>query len=243
MSVDISIKNIVASKDGKEILKGVSLDLNKGNVHALMGKNGAGKSTLFQVLAGNPGYKLEKGSVWYKGKELLAKSAEERANMGLFLAFQSPTDIPGLPLKELLFESMKQKYIANKKEPMSRLDFNKYLEIRREALEIPKEFLSRSFNVGMSGGERKRIELLQMAVLEPDFILLDEVDSGLDPEALNLMARIILVMKKNTVVFVISHAIRFLEYLQPEKVFLMENGKIVKEGGFELAAKVDKEGF
>lgn len=240
---DISIKNIVALKDKKEILSGVSLDLNKGKIHALMGKNGAGKSTLFQVLAGNPAYKLEKGSVWFKSSELLAKSPEERAQMGVFLAFQSPIDIPGLPVKELLYESLKQKNTASGKPVLSRIDFNKYLEIRREALEIPSAFLNRSFNVGMSGGERKRMELLQMAILEPEFVLLDEIDSGLDPEALALMAKIVLLMKENAAVFVISHAIRFLEYLKPEKVFLMESGKIVKEGDFTLAQKIDKEGF
>ena len=240
----LQIENLHASVAGKEILKGVTLTVNPGEIHALMGLNGAGKSTLSNVLVGHPAYTVTEGTVRYRGKDLLAMSPEERACEGLFLSFQQPVEIPGVPMNYFLRAAFnaKRKYLGL--EPMSAADFNKLLREKRKIVELDSKLASRSVNEGFSGGEKKRNEIFQMAVLEPSFCILDETDSGLDVDALRIVAEGFNSLRKaDTSAIVITHYQRLLDYIRPDVVHVLIDGRIVRTGGPELASEIEERGF
>jgi Fe-S cluster assembly ATP-binding protein len=240
----LKITNLQAKVGEKQILKGLSLEVKAGEVHAIMGPNGSGKSTLSYVLAGRDGYQITGGSVEYMGKDLLALSPEERAREGVFLAFQYPVEIPGVSNKYFL----KAAYNALRKhrgEPeMDAGAFLKFIKEKAKSVEMDPAFLNRSVNEGFSGGEKKRNEILQMAVLEPRLALLDETDSGLDIDALKIVANGINKLRdpKRAVVLV-THYQRLLDYIVPDFVHVLSGGRIVKSGGKELALQLEKEGY
>lgn len=240
----LEIKNLHATVGGKEILKGIDLTVRPGEVHALMGQNGAGKSTLSNVLVGHPAYTVTEGSVTYNGKDLLAMSPEERANEGLFLSFQQPVEIPGVPMNYF----MRAAYNAKRKhlglEPISSGDFVKLMREKRKIVELDSKLTSRSVNEGFSGGEKKRNEIFQMAILEPSFCILDETDSGLDVDALRIVAEGFNQLRKpDTSAIVITHYQRLLDYIKPDVVHVLINGRIVRTGGPELAVEIENQGF
>ncbi len=240
----LSIKNLTAKAGGKEILKGLSLEVKAGEVHAIMGPNGSGKSTLSYILAGRPGYEVTGGSVTYEGKDLLAMEPEVRAREGFFLAFQYPVEIPGVSNKYFL----KAAYNALRKhrgEP--ELDagaFLKFIKEKAKLVEMDPAFLNRSVNEGFSGGEKKRNEVLQLATLEPKLAVLDETDSGLDIDALKVVASGVEKMRGPKRSFVVvTHYQRLLDYIVPDFVHVLSGGKIVKSGGKELAKELEKKGY
>ena len=240
----LQIENLHASVSGKEILKGISLTVNPGEIHALMGQNGAGKSTLSNVLVGHPAYTVTEGSVRYRGKDLLAMSPEERACEGLFLSFQQPVEIPGVPMNYFLRAAFNAKRKYQGLEPMSAADFNKLLREKRKIVELDSKLASRSVNEGFSGGEKKRNEIFQMAVLEPSFCILDETDSGLDVDALRIVAEGFNSLRKaDTSAIVITHYQRLLDYIRPDVVHVLIDGRIVRTGGPELASEIEERGF
>ena len=240
----LSIKNLTAKAGGKEILKGLSLEVKAGEVHAIMGPNGSGKSTLSYILAGRPGYEVTGGSVTYEGKDLLAMEPEVRAREGFFLAFQYPVEIPGVSNKYFL----KAAYNALRKhrgEP--ELDagaFLKFIKEKAKLVEMDPAFLNRSVNEGFSGGEKKRNEVLQLATLEPKLAVLDETDSGLDIDALKVVASGVEKMRGPKRAFVVvTHYQRLLDYIVPDFVHVLSGGRIVKSGGKELAKELEKKGY
>ncbi len=230
----LEIKDLFVSVEGKEVLHGVSLTFVKGEVHALMGPNGAGKSTLAKVIMGHPKFKVVSGSVILDGKDVLAMPVEDRAAAGLFMSFQNPMEISGVRIRKFLRE------ISPKKIPL--MEFKTYLDEKMSLLGLDSSFASRYLNVGMSGGEKKRMEMLQMLVMEPTFALLDETDSGLDIDALKVVGGIVEKLK-DVGFIVITHYPKFLETLKVDKVSVMFKGKIVAQGGKELASKIESEGF
>ena len=240
----LKIKDLHAKAGGKDILKGLNLTVNAGEVHAIMGPNGSGKSTLSYVLAGREGYEITGGSVEYQGQDLLAMAPEVRAREGVFLAFQYPVEIPGVSNKYFL----KAAYNAQRKhrgEPeMDAGAFLKFIKEKAKLVEMAPAFLNRSVNEGFSGGEKKRNEILQLAVLEPKLALLDETDSGLDIDALKIVAGGINKLRdpKRAVVLV-THYQRLLDYIVPDFVHVLSGGRIVKSGGKELALQLEKEGY
>lgn len=242
----LTIKNLQVAIDEKPILRGVDLVVKPGEIHAVMGPNGSGKSTLAYTLAGHPFYTVTKGKVEMDGKEIADKSPDERANTGLFLAFQYPTEVAGVRVNNFLRVAYEQRFKDNpeKKFPTV-LAFRKHLEVLADQLQVKKELLSRGLNEGFSGGEKKRLEILQMAVLEPKYAILDETDSGLDVDAIKAVAagakRV--VKQYKTGVIVITHYQRILKYLEPDFVHVMVGGKIVKSGGRELAKELEKKGY
>jgi Fe-S cluster assembly ATP-binding protein len=240
----LSIKNLTAKAGGKEILKGLSLEVKAGEVHAIMGPNGSGKSTLSYILAGRPGYEVTGGSVTYEGKDLLAMEPEVRAREGFFLAFQYPVEIPGVSNKYFL----KAAYNALRKhrgEP--ELDagaFLKFIKEKAKLVEMDPAFLNRSVNEGFSGGEKKRNEVLQLATLDPKLAVLDETDSGLDIDALKVVASGVEKMRGPKRSFVVvTHYQRLLDYIVPDFVHVLSGGRIVKSGGKELAKELEKKGY
>ena len=240
----LKIENLHAKVGDKPILKGLSLVVNEGEVHAIMGPNGSGKSTLSYVLAGRPGYEITAGSVTYKGKDLLALAPEERAREGLFLAFQYPVEIPGVSNKYFL----KAAYNALRKhrgEPeLDAGPFLKFVKEKAKVVEMDPAFLNRSVNEGFSGGEKKRNEVLQLAVLEPALSLLDETDSGLDIDALKVVASGVNKMRDPKRSFVVvTHYQRLLDYIVPDFVHVLSGGRIVKSGGKDLALELEKKGY
>ena len=240
----LKIENLHAKVGDKPILKGLSLVVNEGEVHAIMGPNGSGKSTLSYVLAGRPGYEITAGSVTYKGKDLLALAPEERAREGLFLAFQYPVEIPGVSNKYFL----KAAYNAMRKhrgEPeLDAGPFLKFVKEKAKVVEMDPAFLNRSVNEGFSGGEKKRNEVLQLAVLEPALSLLDETDSGLDIDALKVVASGVNKMRDPKRSFVVvTHYQRLLDYIVPDFVHVLSGGRIVKSGGKDLALELEKKGY
>ena len=240
----LQIKGLKANVAGKEILRGIDLTVNAGEVHAIMGPNGSGKSTLSHVLTGREGYEVMGGSVLFDGKDLLAMSPEERAREGAFLAFQYPVEIPGVTNKYFL----KAAYNAMRKHrgqpEMSAGDFLKYVKAKAKLVEMDPAFLNREVNAGFSGGEKKRNEILQLAVLEPKLCLLDETDSGLDIDALKIVSGGINAMRSPQRSFVvITHYQRLLDYITPDFVHVLAHGRIVKSGGKELALQLEKEGY
>lgn len=244
----IKINNLHASvetEEGKvEILKGVSLEIKKGEIHAVMGPNGSGKSTLASVLAGKEGYEISEGSVEYKGEDLLELEPEERANEGVFLAFQYPIEVPGVSNANFLKEAMNEKREYQGKEPMKAGEFLKHMREKATLVDLDPSFISRSVNEGFSGGEKKRNEIFQMAVLEPQFAILDETDSGLDIDALRIVANgVNQIHTEENAFLVITHYQRLLNYIVPDFVHVLMDGKIVKSGGKELAIKLEEEGY
>ena len=240
----LEIKNAELSIDNKKILKGLSLNVNEGETHAIMGPNGSGKSTLSYMLAGRDGYELDKGSITFDNTDLTPLSPDERSNLGLFLAFQYPVELPGVSSTNFLREifNSRKKYLGENE--LSHLDFIKHLRKVAENLSIKDEMLKRYVNFGFSGGEKKRFEILQMALLNPKISVLDETDSGLDVDALKIVSEGVnsLKDKKNAVV-VITHYQRLLDYIKPDIVHIMSDGKIIKSGDADLALYVEKNGY
>ena len=240
----IKIKNLHASIDGKEILKGINLEIKAGEVHAIMGPNGSGKSTLAAVLAGRDEYEVTKGSVEFLGKDLLALEAEERAREGIFLAFQYPVEIPGVSTTNFLKTAVNQMREYRGEEPLDAVQFLKIVREKMALVELDKSLLARPLNSGFSGGEKKRNEIFQMAVLEPKFAILDETDSGLDIDALKIVANGVNKLKsKDNATIVVTHYQRLLDYIVPDFVHVLFNGKIVKTGTKELALELEERGY
>src|SRR3954447_88054 len=245
----LEIKNLyakVAGAGGREILKGVDLTVNAGEVHAIMGRNGCGKSTLFQVIAGRETYEGTEGSITYDGKDLLDMSAEERAREGVFLAFQSPVEIPGVSTDYFLKAAVNEVRKHHGEPELDAMQFLKLFKEKRELLEIDQSFTRRAVNEGFSGGEKKRNEVFQMAVMNPKLGLLDETDSGLDIDALKTVAHGINVLHQqdaHRAILLVTHYQRLLDYVIPDHVHVMIDGRIVKSGGKELALRVEQRGY
>src|SRR4029079_13742229 len=237
-------KNLRAGIEGREILKGINLTVNKGEIHAIMGPNGSGKSTLAKVLAGLPAYEVTKGEVIYRGKNLLEMPPDERAREGVFMAFQYPIEVPGVSNAQFLRLAYNEKRKHLGEEELDPLEFKDLLKERAKVVEMDATLMSRSVNEGFSGGEKKRNEILQMAVLEPKLAVLDETDSGLDIDALRIVANGVnqLLTPENAVILV-THYQRLLDYIVPQFVHVLANGRIAKEGGKELALELEQKGY
>tara|TARA_E500000331_G_scaffold312856_1_gene321113 strand:+ start:2054 stop:2809 length:756 start_codon:yes stop_codon:yes gene_type:complete len=240
----IEIKNLYANIEGKEILKGLTLTVNAGEVHAIMGPNGAGKSTLASILAGREEYEITGGEVLFEGTDLLELSTEERAHLGLFLAFQYPVEIPGVSNVNFLRTAINETRDAKGEEPISAKDFMALVREKSKIVELDSKLASRAVNEGFSGGEKKRNEIFQMAMLNPKLAVLDETDSGLDIDALRIVAKGVNSLKspKNASI-VITHYQRLLDYIVPDYVHVLYDGKIVKTGNKNLALELEEKGY
>jgi Fe-S cluster assembly ATP-binding protein len=240
----LDIKDLHATVGDKEILKGISLTVNPGEVHAVMGPNGSGKSTLAQVLAGHPAYEVTAGTVTYDGEDLLAMDPEVRAQKGIFLAFQYPVEIPGVSNAYFLRAAYNEIRKARGEEEIDPISFADLMDERMQLVEMDASMLSRSVNTGFSGGEKKRNEILQMAVLEPKLAILDETDSGLDIDALRIVANGVNSLRRpGNATIVVTHYQRLLNYIVPDFVHVLANGRIVKSGGKELALELEARGY
>src|ERR1041384_5285171 len=240
----LEVKDLHAGIDGKEILEGLNLRGEKGEVHAIMGPNGSGKSTLSKVLAGHPSYEVISGDVLYEGKNLLEMEPDERAREGVFLAFQYPVEVPGVSNSQFLRLAYNEKMKHLGEEELDPLEFNDYLKEKDKIVEMSPEFFKRSVNEGFSGGEKKRNEILQMAVLDPKLAILDETDSGLDIDALRIVAEGVNKLRSaDKAIILVTHYQRLLNYIQPDFVHVLAGGKIVKEGGKELALELEEKGY
>ena len=240
----LKIKDLHASVDDKEILRGINLEIKAGEVHAIMGPNGSGKSTLASVIAGNERFEVTQGSIELSGEDLEEVSPEERAHKGVFLSFQYPVEIPGVSVTNFMKTAINESRKARGLEDMPAKEMLKLIREKSELLEIDRKFLSRSLNEGFSGGEKKRNEIFQMAMLEPKVAILDETDSGLDIDALRIVASGVNKLKsKDNAVILITHYQRLLEYIVPDFVHVLHNGKIVKSGGKELALELEEKGY
>lgn len=240
----LKIKNLHAGVEGNEILNGINLEVNAGEVHAIMGPNGSGKSTLAAAIAGKEEFEVTKGSVELDGEDLEDASPEERAHKGVFLSFQYPVEIPGVSVTNFMKTAINESRKARGLEDMPANQMLKLIREKSEMLEIDRKFLSRSLNEGFSGGEKKRNEIFQMAMLEPKLAILDETDSGLDIDALRIVANGVNKLKsKDNAVIVITHYQRLLEYIIPDFVHVLHEGKIVKSGGKELALELEEKGY
>ncbi len=240
----LEIKNLQASIDGKQILNGINLSVGPGEIHAIMGPNGSGKSTLSNVLAGREEYVVTGGEVCYNGENLLELPAEDRARRGIFLAFQYPVEIPGVSNTYFLKTALNEKRKFNGQEEMDAADFLALVKQKMKVVDIDKSLLSRPINEGFSGGEKKKNEIFQMAVLEPSLAILDETDSGLDIDALRVVANGVNSLHNNENSFlVITHYQRLLDYIVPDFVHVLSKGKIVKTGGKELALELEEKGY
>lgn len=240
----LKVKDLKAQIKGKEILKGINLEVRPGEVHAIMGPNGSGKSTLSMVLAGNPAYEVTEGTAEFYGKNLLAMAPEIRSHEGLFLGFQYPVEIPGVSMVNFMRAAVNAKREYFGQPPMSATEFLKMMREKRAIVELDNKLASRSVNEGFSGGEKKRNEIFQMAVLEPRLSILDETDSGLDIDALRIVAEGVNKLKNdNNATIVITHYQRLLDYIQPEFVHILYKGRIVKTGGPELALELEERGY
>jgi len=246
MSSILNIKDLHVSINDQEIVRGITLDIEEGEVHALMGPNGSGKSTLVNALMGHPGFKVTKGSVLFRGKDLLKMEPHERARVGLFLAFQYPKEIQGVTLRSFLFAAYKAQREARdpKSRQLSPITFQAYLQQKMDTLHLDHSFAERSLNEGFSGGEKKKSEVLQMLALEPVFALLDETDSGLDIDALKVVADGINTMRgPKFSCLLVTHYARILDYIKPDRVHVMIDGEIVESGGMELAERLEECGY
>lgn len=240
----LKIKNLHAGVEGNEILNGINLEVNAGEVHAIMGPNGSGKSTLAAVIAGKEEFEVTKGSVELEGEDLEDSSPEERAHKGVFLSFQYPVEIPGVSVTNFMKTAINESRKAKGLEDMPANQMLKLIREKAEMLEIDRKFLSRSLNEGFSGGEKKRNEIFQLAMLEPKLAILDETDSGLDIDALRIVANGVNKLKnKDNAVIVITHYQRLLEHIVPDFVHVLHDGKIVKSGGKELALELEEKGY
>ena len=240
----LEIKNLHATIAGKEILKGLNLTVNEGEVHAIMGPNGAGKSTLSNVLTGHPAYTVTAGEVIFRGKNLLAMSPEDRAREGMFLSFQYPVEIPGVSMVNFMRTAVNEKRQYEGKPALSATDFLKLMREKKSLVGMDNKLTNRSVNEGFSGGEKKRNEIFQMAMLEPCLSILDETDSGLDIDALRVVAEGVNALKtSHTASIVITHYQRLLDYIVPDFVHVLADGKIVRTGGKELALELEENGY
>lgn len=240
----LEIKDLHASVEGKEILKGINLSVNEGEIHAIMGPNGSGKSTLSAVLTGNPAFKVTQGEIWFKGNNLLEMSPEVRSREGIFLSFQYPVEIPGVSMVNFMRTAVNEHRKYHQKEPLSAADFLKLMREKRSVVELDSKLANRSVNEGFSGGEKKRNEIFQMAMLEPDLSILDETDSGLDIDALRIVALGVEKLRttKNSTIL-ITHYQRLLDYIVPDFVHILYDGRIVKTAGKELALELEDKGY
>ncbi|GAC1364482.1 MAG: Fe-S cluster assembly ATPase SufC [Ktedonobacteraceae bacterium] len=259
MASELIIKNLHANIEGKPILRGVDLTVSQGEIHALMGPNGSGKSTLSNVIMGNPKYEVTEGEIWFKGENILEYSPDRRARMGLFLAFQYPMSIPGVSVANFLrraLEAMREGNkpleegenptgeISKRKKTMPPGEFRKLLQAKMKLLKVDNSFINRSINDGFSGGEKKRAEILQMALLQPEIALMDETDSGLDIDALRIVSESVNALTgPNLGILLITHYQRMLDYIKPDFVHVMFNGRIIKSGGRELALELEQKGY
>jgi Fe-S cluster assembly ATP-binding protein len=240
----LEIRDLHASINGKEILKGINLTVNDGEIHALMGQNGAGKSTLSNVIVGHPSYEVTQGSIMFNGKDLLALKPEERAHEGIFLSFQQPVEIPGVSMVNFMRAALNAKRKYQGLEPLPAADFLKLLRDKRKVVELDSKLANRSVNEGFSGGEKKRNEIFQMAMLEPTLSILDETDSGLDIDALRIVAEGVNKLKRpDTSSIVITHYQRLLDYIKPDIVHVLYNGRIVMTAGPELVQELEERGY
>jgi Fe-S cluster assembly ATP-binding protein len=251
MSADLVIKNLHVSVEGQEILKGLDLEINRGEVHAIMGPNGSGKSTLANTLMGHPAYEVTEGEIWFKGQNIVELLPDQRSRLGLFLAFQYPSAIPGVSVANFLRTAVN----ARLQEPdasgnggrasgLSMREFRQLLKERMAMLKMDRSFAGRYLNEGFSGGEKKRMEILQMAMLQPEIAVLDETDSGLDIDALRIVSEgVNQLMSPSLGVLVITHYQRILNYIKPEYVHILVNGRIVMSGGAELALELEDRGY
>ncbi len=240
----LEIHNLHAKVGDKEILKGVDLTIRDGEIHAVMGTNGAGKSTLSKVIVGDPAYEVTEGTITFNGQDLLAMKPEERANAGIFMSFQLPVEIPGVSMTNFMKAAVNARRKARGEEPIKAAEFIKMMKEKRQLVEIDQKLMNRSVNEGFSGGEKKRNEIFQMAMLEPTFCILDETDSGLDVDALRIVATGFNKLRKpETSAIVITHYERLLDYIRPDVVHVLIDGRIVKTGEASLAQKIEDEGF
>ena len=240
----LEIIDLHASINGKELLKGITLTVREGEVHALMGQNGAGKSTLSNVIVGHPSYTVTQGQILFNGKDLLALSPDERAHEGIFLSFQQPVEIPGVSMVNFMRAALNARRKYQGLDPMAAGDFLKLMREKRKIVELDNKLASRSVNEGFSGGEKKRNEIFQMAMLEPRLSILDETDSGLDVDALRVVAEGFNKLRTpETSAIVITHYQRLLDYLKPDVVHVLMNGRIVRTDGPQLALEIEKRGF
>ncbi|MBS4062165.1 MAG: Fe-S cluster assembly ATPase SufC [Bacteroidetes bacterium] len=240
----LNIKNLHVSIDGKEIIKGLNLGVNSGEVHAIMGPNGTGKSTLAAAITGREGYEITEGEIWFKGKNIVEMSAEERANEGIFLSFQYPVEIPGVSMTNFMRTAVNARREYHKQPPMPAGEFLKMMEEKKNLVEIHAKLTNRSVNEGFSGGEKKKNEIFQMAMLEPTLAILDETDSGLDIDALKVVAKGVNQLRsKDNAFVIITHYQRLLDHITPDFVHVLYDGKIVKTGGKNLALELEDRGY
>ena len=242
--LEIKDLHVAVEEDGSEILKGVNLTINKGEIHAIMGPNGSGKSTLAKAVSGHPAYEITQGDILFEGESILDLDPEERAHLGIFLAFQYPVEVPGVTNKTLLRQAYNTIAKKQGREELDPLEFEDYVEDRLDIVDMKKEFLDRSVNAGFSGGEKKKNEIFQMAVINPKLSFLDETDSGLDIDALKIVASgINHLADEDKAVCLVTHYQRILDYVVPDHVHVMLGGKIVKSGDKQLAVKLEDEGY
>ena len=240
----LEIKNLSVKIDNKNILKNLNLKINSGEIHAIMGPNGCGKSTLANVLAGKEDYEILSGEIKFKDKDLLELNIEERAHEGIFLAFQYPIEIPGVNITPFLHSAINSRKKKLNHDEIDNLSFAKLLKLKASELGINVDMLKRSVNTGFSGGEKKRYEILQMSILDPDLAILDETDSGLDIDALKIVTEGVNKIKSQSNSFlIITHYQKLLDYIKPDYVHVMKNGSIIKSGGYEIASEIEKDGF
>ena len=240
----LEIKNLKASINDNEILKDLNLEINKGEIHAIMGPNGSGKSTLSKVLAGHPAYSISSGDIIYQGNSILELEPEERSHLGIFLAFQYPIEIPGVSNEDFLYLSYNAKLKALDKDEISPIEFFSVISEKLKIVEMSPTFLSRNVNEGFSGGEKKRNEIVQMLLLDSKLSILDETDSGLDIDALKIISKgITTFMNEEKAIILITHYQRLLDYVKPDFIHVMKEGKIIKTGSAELAKELEKKGY